>query len=267
MGAIKNRKEAFKRINKLLEDPAKVLIIHYSQAKTYDEDYAVISPIISAIVVKSLSGELEKHFALYYEADKANIPIEEIENSYRDLELRNLRSFNEFARRRKDYLWVHWEMRNIHFGFEAIKHRYEKIFYDLKEEKQYEVIPENKKLNLCKMLEDIYGTKFAENPDKLASLMKTNNNQVLDNNYLTLDREEKEFENKNHLSIINSLDCKVDFLRKALKLLSKKELKVLNKNRYARFVDTVNHPIFTFIGWVATISGLGVAIYSLLTMK
>lgn len=267
MGVIKDRKEAFKRINKLLEDPAKVLIIHYSQAKTYDEDYAVISPIISAIVVKSLSGDLEKHFSLYYEADKANIPIEEIENSYRELELRNLRSFNEFVRRKKECLWVHWEMKNIHFGFEAIKHRYEKIFFELPEEKQYEVIPDNQKLNLCKVLEDIYGEKFAENPDKLASLIKTNNNQILNNNYLTLDKEETEFENKNHPSIIKSLDCKVDFLRKALRLLSMKRLKVVNKNYYAIFVDMVNHPFFTLIGWLATVLAFILGIYSIFFME
>ena len=105
-------------------------------------------------------------------------------------------------KKNKDCFWVHWNMKNIHFGCDAIKHRFEKLFQGLKNEKQLEEIPENKKINLDSILEDIYGEKYAFNPDKLASLMSLNNGSVLNNDYLTLDREQTEFEKKNYLAII-----------------------------------------------------------------
>jgi len=263
MGLLQNRKVAFKYIEKLTEDPSKVLVIHYSQSKPNDDDYADISPLISSIVIKSL-GEFETHFSIYYEADKAHIPLDEIENSYRELELRVLRSFNEFVKKNKHCFWVHWDMKNIHFGFDAIKHRYEKVFEGLKEEKDFEEIPENKKFNLRTILEDIYGEKFASKPDKLASLITLNNGNIPNNDYLNLNQEQSEFERKNYQAILKSVGCKVDFICKALKLLKNKKLRLANKNRYAIFVDIVTHPIFTFIGWLATILGLIAGLYAII---
>ena len=263
MGLVKNRKIAFKYFEKLMENPSKVLIIHYSQSKIYDDEYNDISPLISSIVVKALDGTFEKFFSIYYEADKASIPLEEIENSYRDLELRVLQSFNDFVRKKKDYFWVHWDMKNIEFGFDAIKHRFEKIFQGLKDEKQFEEIPDNKKFNLKTILEDIYGEKFASTTDKLSSLISLNNENVINNDYLTLEKEQSEFEKKNYQSILKSIGCKVNFICKVLKLLDAKRLKVANKNNYARFVDMVSHPIFTFIGWLATVLAFVLGIYTI----
>lgn len=258
MGVIKNRKLALKRLKHLIENPSQVLIIHYSQSKTYDEDYGGISPIISAIVIKSLDGNIEQHFAVQFEADKANIPLEEIEDSYRDLEFRMLKSYNDFVKRHNQYIWLHWDMKNIHYGFETIKHRFEKLFSGLRE--RYEEIPMNNKFNLRTLIEDMYGENFAVGADKLASLMKTNNSGIISNSYLSLESENSEFERKNYLSVLNSLDCKVDFIRKASLLLNEKKLKVVNKNYYAIYVDTINHPTFTLIGWIVGIVGFIIGI-------
>ena len=263
MGIVKDRKIALQRLKDLIKDPSKVLIIHYSQLKTADE-YGGISPLISAIVVKSLDGNSEHHFCIHLEADKANLPLEDLSSSYRDLELRVLRAYNDFVRRHADFIWVHWEMKNVHFGFDAIRHRFDKIFAGLNNSRdRYEEIPSNKKVNLCRLLEDMYGENFADNQDKLASLLKTNNENVLNNNYLSLDAEAAEFENQNFTTVLNSLDCKVDFIRRTIKLLKEKKLSVQNKNRYARFVDTVTHPVFNFINWSIGLAGLILTIYSL----
>ena len=122
MGVIRSRRFAFKRLKKLVEDPSKVLVIHYSQFKTYDDEYGGISPIICAVVIKSLDKKIEKHFSIHLEADKGGIPIEEVENFYPQLEMNNLKNINDFFKRHKEnYIWVHWNMKNIHFGFEGPK--------------------------------------------------------------------------------------------------------------------------------------------------
>src|SRR5690554_1496028 len=113
MGVVKDRKIAVANLKKLTEDPSKVLFVHYSQSNTFDDDdYGNISPIITSIVVKSLDGQIDQQFAIHFEADKADIPIDEIQYSYRDLELRILKSFNDFARRYSGCNWIHWDMKN-----------------------------------------------------------------------------------------------------------------------------------------------------------
>lgn len=259
MGVVQDRKIAVRNLNKITEDPSKVLFVHYSESSTYDDDdYGNISPIITSIVIKSLDGQIDKQFAIHLEADKADIPKDQIQDSYRELELRILKLYNDFVRRNLDCFWIHWDMKNIHFGFEAIKHRYEKIFESLED---YCEIPSNKKKNLRTIIEGMYGDDFVSGSDSLKALMLCNSDNIEDSTYLSKDNESSQFENKNFIGVIKSVDIKVEFIKKATKKLSYKKLIVSNKNNYAVFVDTVNHPIITFIGWLVGIIGLILAIW------
>ena len=256
MGVIKDRKAAVNNLKKITEDSSKVLFIHYSASRTFDDDdYGNISPIITSIVIKSLDGQIDKQFAIHLEADKAHIPKDQIQDSYRELELRILKLYNNFAKRHLDCYWIHWDMKNIHFGFEAIKHRYEKIFEDLSD---YCDIPSNKKKNLRSIIEGMYGEGFVNGADMIC-----NSNNVEDSTFLSIDDESSQFESKNFFAVIKSVDLKVDFIKKATNKLIQKKLIVSNKNNYAVFIDVVNHPIFTFIGWLATVVGLIVGLITI----
>ena len=260
MGVYKDRKIAVKNFHELVADPSQVFCIHYSQSQTFEDDYGNISPIITCIVIKSLDEAVDKQFAIHFEADKAGIPKDQIQDSYRELELRILKSFNDFVRRNKDCLWVHWDMKNIHFGFEAIKHRYEKIFENTED---FEDIPSNKKYNLLLLLEGMYGENFVSGSDRLKAFMTANNDDVDDPKYLSTGRESSDFDEKNFKGVIDSVDCKVEFLKKAAGKLLTRKLVIPNKNSYALFLDIVTHPIFSFIGFVGSLVGLAIAIYSL----
>ena len=104
MGAVKNRKHGRNILKEALKDPSKVLIINYSHAQYPDEDIDdSISPLITAIVIRSLDDQINEHFSIHYEADKAGILKEEISNNLRELELQVLKSFNRFVIRHTDY--------------------------------------------------------------------------------------------------------------------------------------------------------------------
>ncbi len=109
----------------------------------------------------------------------------------------------------------------------------------------------------------MYGEDFIEGTDKLESLITYNNNGIKEPQFLQLSTESSEFENKNFKGVIDSVDCKVEFLKKAIKKLSKKKLKIQNKNRYSIFIDLITHPLFQFIGWLATLVGLIFTIYTI----
>lgn len=257
MGAVKNRKYGKNRLKEVLSDPSKVLIIHYSHAQYPDEDNDnSISPLITAIVIRSLDDQINAHFSIHYEADKAGIIKEEISNNLRELELQVLKSFNRFVIRHTDYFWVHWDMKNIHFGFPAIKHRFEKLFQGTKE--QLHEIPTHKNLNLYSILEFMYGAEFAEFPDSLASIIKINSkSKLLPVDYISVEREGEEFEKQNYNSILVSLDCKVSRIRGFLqKFNSNTKVLVYKRNTISILFDLVNHPVFLIIGWIATVLGM-----------
>jgi hypothetical protein len=260
MGAYKDRRIALKRLRILTNDSSMVLSIHYSQLQIHEGEDS-LSPLISAIVVRSLDDSLYEHFSIHLEADKANIPLEEIENNYRELEFWVLKSFNDFVKRHKNKLWVHWNMQNVHFGFEAIKHRFYKLVEGTRE--RFEEIPSNNKFNLNYLLESIYGESYIMASDKLSGLSTLNNGNVLDRCYLSLDTEALEFERKNFNSVLNSLDFKVNFICRIIRLLNKNKLKVENRNFYAIFSDVVTSPMFTFIGWLIGLIGLVIGFFAL----
>lgn len=260
MGVVQDRKVAVTNLKKVTEDSSKILFIHYSESNTYDDDYGNISPIITTIVIKSLDGQIDKQFAIHLEADKADISKDQIQDSYRELELRILKLYNDFVKRHLDCFWIHWDMKNIHFGFEAIKHRYEKIFENLDE---YCEVPNHHKRNLAALIEGMYGEDFVLGNDKLKTLMLCNSNNILDTRYLTRAEESLQFESKHFDTIIRSVDCKVDFIKKATIKLRDRKLMVSNKNHYALFIDVINHPYFTFSGWIIGLIGL---ILTIITM-
>lgn len=128
------------------------------------------------------------------------------------------------------------QVRGVSLCFEAIKHRYEKIFGDLKD---YNQIPINNKKNLRDIIEGMYGENFVDGPDTLKSLLKCNSRNIDNNVYISSSIESTEFERKNFDNVIKSVDLKVDFIKKATNKLIQRKLIVSNKNNYAVFVDTV----------------------------
>ncbi|WP_338812709.1 hypothetical protein V9L05_15195 [Bernardetia sp. Wsw4-3y2] len=253
MGVWKNRKISFETLNQITREHSQVLCIHYSYSNTYDDEYGDISPIITTIVIQSLDEQIYKQFAIHLEANKAGITKDQIQDSYMDLELRVLTQYNNFVKRNKACYWIHWDMKDMSFGFEAIKHRYEKLFENLSE---YCEIPVNNCKNLSKIIEGSYGENFAEGPDTLKSLMLENSKNIDCNKYLGLREESIEFEKKNFTTVADSVDLKVKFMSIALNRLKDKKLVIPNKNYYARFEDFVTHPVFTFIAGGASIYGL-----------
>lgn len=248
----KRRRHALSLLKERIKDSNSTLIIHYSYASFQNENDE-ISPMITAIVVKSLDGNIYEHFGIHIEADLINCTKQEIKDYYPELELSMLEKYKDFLKMHQDTFWIHWDMVNINYGFQAIKHRYIRLAGELKGRDFYEV-PSHKKVNLDSIIQQMYGDNYAPNPDKLHDLLLINNvkNQ---NKYLSLSQEENEFAKLNFKSVYDSVDFKTNLLLKFTKVLERKKLKIPNKNRYSNFLDIISHPLFHFIGWIATLLG------------
>lgn len=268
MGVVKNRRFAKNRLKEAIKDPAKVLICHYSHSQfPDDESDDSISPLVTVIVVRSLDDNINEHFTIHHEADRGGVLKEQIPDSHRELELQVLKSFNRFLKRHEEYTWVHWQMKDIQFGFPVIKHRFEKLYHGMNE--SFHEIPRSKNINLYSLLENMYGSQFSKlgSDDSLGSIIEKNNGKthVLPTDYLTLDQEGREFEKQNYRSVLKSVECKVSWVRDFLAVYNQnKRVKVYKRNTYAILTDTVSHPIFSLIGFIATLLGTIIGLIAIL---
>ena len=147
-------------------------------------------------------------------------------------------------------------MVNVNYGFQAIKHRYVKLAGEKKGVDFYE-IPNNKKIDLNKILENMYGEKYATHADRFLELLEFNYHTK--DGYLNISQEEEEFNKFNYKPVAESIDLKVNYIDRFANRLITKKLNIPNKNTYAIFIDIITHPLFSLIGWIGTIIGLFLA--------
>ena len=99
--------------------------------------------------------------------------------------------------------YVHWNMRDANYGFQAIEHRYSVLGG-----KPY-VVPERRRFDLSRLLLDVYGTEYIEHP-RLQRLAEKNDITML--GFLTGRQEVESFERGEYQVLQQSTLRKVDIL-------------------------------------------------------
>ena len=135
-------------------------IIHYSSQSLFDAEgeagAGALSPRITSVVVRHYESGQTVSFATHTVAEHLRVPWEDIEARYDDIERQLLTQFYDFARDRREKCWVHWNMRNVTFGFEHLEHRYRVLVG-----KEPPSIPVEVRINLNDALKDRYGFDYA----------------------------------------------------------------------------------------------------------
>ena len=255
------KKTAIATFELFLNNPSESLVIHYSRQDLEDNESGMATPRIIAIIVKSLDGKFNECFAIHHEAEKAKIVSDEITNYYDLLEERLIKSFVSFVKTHRNYNWLHWDMNDVHFSFEAIEHRY-KVLID-ENGKDFINVPLDKRFNINQLLQCIYGNNY-ENEPQLDNLIKSNNKGVLKNSYLTLNQEAMAFKDLNFSKILESLKCKVNFLLEIINRISNRQLCVSKRNFINRLGNFITHPVTATIACISTILGAILAIFTIL---
>jgi hypothetical protein len=107
-------------------------------------------------------------FTIHAVAESLRIDKDDVTSRYDEIEKELLRRFYDFVRDRREKYWVHWNMRNLTFGFEHIEHRYRYLSGS-----EAPHVPIEVRLNLNDMLKHRYGTEYAADP-KMKNLMLLN---------------------------------------------------------------------------------------------
>lgn len=118
----KRQKEASKRLEELFADRSNAWVIHYSCESFYDRPNGA-SPRITSIAVRSLDSAQTHSFSIHQLAERLKVPFGEIEPRYDELERQMLDAYYQHVGGHRGMKYVHWNMRDINYGFAAIDHR------------------------------------------------------------------------------------------------------------------------------------------------
>lgn len=210
------RKKAIKQIEKLISNEENVYFIHYSCESFFDLPNGQ-SPRITSIAVKHKRTGQVKSFSIHMIAEIKGIAPEKItEDRYREIETQMLDEFFCFIGDNMHCYWVHWNMRNVNYGFHALEHRYRV----LKGEPKF--IQDTSKFDLSELLSHYYGSEYIEDPT-LESLVDLNNITKLD--FLSGKNEAKAFEAVEYVKLHRSTLRKVEILNNILDKFASKNLK------------------------------------------
>lgn len=224
MKAIARMKAGRRSIQELVESASSVIIIHYSCESFYDIKDGR-TPRITSIAVRYFSSAQTISFSIHKIAEKRQVPFDEIEKHYDELERTMLDDFFAFVDKHQQYKWVHWNMRDANYGFSAIEHRYEVL------KGSPHIIPDANKKDLSRILIDIYGGGYIGHP-RLEKLMEKNKITLKD--FLTGKQEAYAFENKEYVKLHQSTLRKVDILHSIL-LKAHDDVLAINTKWYQRY--------------------------------
>lgn len=249
----RRRKNGLAALHQLRDEEHHVYVVHYSCESFYDREGGP-APKATSIAVRQWSSGSTESFSVHQCAEELGISPGEITARYDEIERSLLSSFYECVKSKDGATWVHWNMRDINYGFPALAHRARIIGVEPVR------IDDSKKVDLARLLVDLHGISYAPHP-RLASLTKIN--KITDRDMLTGDEEAKAFEAgqfvKMHMSTLRKADVMAGILGRAVdgSLITKATM----TERYGSLLGVVvgfvtEHWIVAVLGFIATIAGI-----------
>jgi hypothetical protein len=207
-------------IREVKKAPQIFYTIHYSCQSLYDDNEG-LSPRITSIAITHYATGQAVSFSTHSIAEELRIAREDVLGNFDAVELQLLTGFYQFVRDRRDKYWVHWNMRNLTYGFEHLEHRYRALGG-----KDAPVIPVERRLNLNDLLANRYGSDYAPHP-KMKSLMELNGG--IPRHFLEGKEEIQAFENKEFIRMHNSTLSKVGFLNSTIRKMVSGKLRTASR--------------------------------------
>lgn len=203
------RREAQKRFDAINNKRELFVVLHYSCESFYDIKDGH-TPRVTSIAARNLASGQTSSFSIHKSAEQDGIPQGGISEHYDALERNMLDEFFDYLKSRSGYSFIHWNMRDINYGFQAIEHRY-KVLGGFPF-----VIDDSRKFDLAKELIALYSVTYAPHGDsgRLHSLMALNSITAKD--VLTGAQEAKAFDEKEFVKLHQSTLRKVDVMANIL---------------------------------------------------
>jgi hypothetical protein len=199
---IRRRREGKTALGEIFAHPEIVLAIHYS-CENFNDPPDGASPRITSVAVRNLKSGQTKSFSIHQVAEKNHIPPADINGHYDSLEKKMLRSFYGYVGKHQNCKWLHWNMRDSNYGFDAIAHRFEVLGG------KPGVVPEAARYDLARLLIELYGVGYIGHP-RLAKIVELN--KISDLDFLDGAQEAQAFVDGQYVRLHKSTLRKVDIL-------------------------------------------------------
>lgn len=165
---LRERKGTLRQLRDLDNRKQSVIVIHYSCEIFYDRPDGS-TPRVTSIAARNLASGQTESFSIHKVAELNNISLVQLADHYDHLEKKMLDEFGQFLQSNINCIWIHWNMRDINYGFQAIEHRHRVLGGNPPPR-----LPEERKFDLARALISVYGVRYAGHP-RLESIMKINN--------------------------------------------------------------------------------------------
>lgn len=230
----------------ITKHPDRFYVIHYSSQSLFDAEAmggaGALSPRITSVVVRHFESGQTVSFSTHTVAEYLGVRWEDIEARYDDIERELLTQFYDWARDRREKYWVHWNMRNVTFGFEHLEHRYRVLT-----KKEPPSIPVEVRINLNDALKSRYGGDYAPDP-RMSSLMDLNGARI--QGFLSGKDEAEAFKAKDFIRMNASTIAKVGFFSHVISAALKGKLKTSGSgvlNFIDRLLESRKHRVLAAI--------------------
>lgn len=256
---LRARKEVRQRLDAINNRRDMCLVVHYSCESFYDIKDGR-TPRVTSIAVRQFSSGQTSSFSIHKSAELKGVVQADIDTKYDELEKDMLAQFFAFLKTKPDHDFVHWNMRDINYGFQAIEHRFKVL------KGKPTTISDDKKLDLARELIAVFGVKYAPHgkSGRLHSLMDLNHITAKD--VLTGAGEAEAFEKQEYVKLHQSTLRKVDVIANLLdrtldgSLKTKSSWREINGIHPSTLVELITeHWIYSLVGIIAMIVGLVMA--------
>jgi hypothetical protein len=196
------QKQARSVIKGLFKQPENVWVTHYSCESFYDRPEGR-SPRITSLALRNLESGQTASFSIHQVAERLRVAPIDISAKYDQLELNMLTEFFEHIRAYRTMKYLHWNMRDINYGFAAIEHRHRVLGGEPF------VVDDRNKFDLARILIEVYGIGYTGHP-RLQTLLEKNKIKALD--MLNGAEEAAAFDEGKYVELHRSTLRKVDII-------------------------------------------------------
>ena len=222
---LRERKQGLELLSELLKEKVKCNVIHYS-CESFVTNHGN-TPRVTSICVMNLKTAQTKSFSIHLQAQISGLDFNNLTDvEYDNLEKEMLTDFSSFVSLNGTHKWIHWNMRDSNYGFEAINNRI-KILKGTTFQ-----IPDDFKYDFPRILGRIYTYGYEKNKPNGRLLNLANRNNISTVNAMTGKEEADAFDNKEYLRLHMSTLRKVDIIESVIHRVENDELKVNAKKKH-----------------------------------
>ena len=250
----RRQQNALKALDDLFTNAENAFVIHYSCESFHDRERGR-SPRITSIALRKLDSAQTTSFSIHQTAEVNGVPLDDIEGHYDDLERDMLSRFFSHLSGFQGMKYLHWNMRDANYGFQAIAHRYRVL---CGKDDSLHVVDDKYKIDLARLLQDIYGSNYIEHP-RMEKLVRKNGIAILD--FLPGYEEAKAFEDRDFAALHLSTLRKVDVIANIALRAHDRKLKTdttwwgMRGGRLVAFLKWIGeHPLYAFLAILVSIA-------------